>query len=256
MVGSVLFEQTAVAMSYTLIIIALWISAATTLKLMVRLYQAQAWMLTVVVLVTALEPGRKPVALGLLAMLPATLAIVVPPLLARASLASGPRLRWPSRNPREMIRWIAQQREAPRNAELTWLQQGRSRLPGSVSAAIDMSLIAVAVLIAYRLANGASTALEAEVVPSLAVAIALLLQGLFTMTNKKDIISQIIGLLVVEHGLFLAAVRVAPPALAYLFVLSLFFYVLVTLTILLWILPELHRASESMEVSGNTELKG
>jgi hypothetical protein len=30
----------------------------------------------------------------------------------------------------------------------------------------------------------------------------------------------------------------------------------VTLTILLWILPELHRTSKSIEVAGNAELKG
>jgi hydrogenase-4 membrane subunit HyfE len=76
------------------------------------------------------------------------------------------------------------------------------------------------------------------------------------MSNKRDIVAQVIGLLVMEHGLFLAAVRVAPPALATLFVVSLFCYVLVTLTILLWILPALHRASRSIQLSKHSQLRG
>jgi|HubBroStandDraft_1064217.scaffolds.fasta_scaffold104241_2 hydrogenase-4 membrane subunit HyfE len=251
---SSLLNQSALVMSYLLVIIALWISATRTLTSMVRLYQAQALVLTVVVLITAFEPGRRLLALGLVAILPFTLAVIVPPLLARATFDSTS-----SRSPAHGsgavgLRGIrAAQRQALDEAELTWLQHGGSRLPVSLSTAIDMFLIAVAVLVAYRLSGGAETT---SVAPSLAVSIALLLQGLFTMINKNDIVSQIIGLLVVDQGLFLAAVRVAPAALAVFFVLSLFLYVLVTLTILLWVLPGLHRTSASIEVAGNAELRG
>ena len=254
MIRSLLLEQFAVLGSYLLIIIALVISAATTLKHMVRLYQAQAGALTIIVILTALEPNRNPTALGLLALLPATLALIVPYLLARASLGPGWRNRGAVRD--AWHRRVTAQRLARAAAETIWLQKGKSRLPGSMSAVIDMSLIAIAVLVGYRLVHAVTPTLAPAIVPSLAVSIALLLQGLFTMINKKDIIGQIIGLLVVEHGLFLAAVRVAPPALAPLFVLSLFFYMLVTLTILLWILPQLYRLSHSLEVGGNAELKG
>jgi hydrogenase-4 membrane subunit HyfE len=81
-----LLDQFAVAMSYLLIIIALGISATRTLKLMVPLYQIQALVLTSVVLITAFEPGHSLLALGLLAILPLALAVMVPPLLARATL--------------------------------------------------------------------------------------------------------------------------------------------------------------------------
>jgi hydrogenase-4 membrane subunit HyfE len=237
-------------MSYTLIIVALWISAARTITLMVRLYQTQALFLTSVVLLTAFQPGRT-LALGLVAILPLTLALSVPPLLARATLhaTAAPSGKHTVREGLYLL--AAAQRRALREAQLSWLQNGGSRLPASVSAAIDMFLIATAVLVAYRLSgNGSATA----VAPSLAASIALLLQGLFTMINKNDIISQIIGLLVVDQGLFLAAVRVAPPAVASWFVGSLFFYVLVTLIILLWVLPGLQRTSTSIAVTGNAEL--
>src|SRR5690606_12287766 len=45
-------------LSYLLVIVALFISAASTLKLMVRLYRVQASLLTLIVVLTALEPGR------------------------------------------------------------------------------------------------------------------------------------------------------------------------------------------------------
>lgn len=237
-------DQSAFVTSYLLVIIALWISATRTLILMVRLYQAQALVLTIVVLITAFESRRTMLALGLVAILPLTLAAIVPPLLARATVDSGPT---------SLRGFSAAQRRALNEAEQIWLQHGGSRLPVSLSTAIDMFLIATAVLVAYRLGGGAELA---RVAPNLAVSLALLLQGLFTMINKNDIVSQIIGLLVVDQGLFLAAVRIAPPALADLFVLSLFLYVLVTLTILVWVLPGLHRTSSSIEVVDNAELRG
>jgi hydrogenase-4 membrane subunit HyfE len=245
-----LLDQSAAVMSYLLIIIALWISATRTLTLMVRLYQIQALVLTSVVLMTAFEPGRSVSALGLMAVLPLLLAILVPPLLANATLdATSTRPGGDEAG----LGWLRRLTAAQRKAQLIWLRHGGSRLPVALSAAIDMFLIATAVLVAYRLSGSDSAA---GVASALAVAIALLLQGLFTMINKNDIVSQIIGLLIVDHGLFLAAVRVAPPAYASLFVLSLFLYMLVTLIILLWVLPGLHRTSTSIEVAGNAELKG
>ncbi len=245
-----LLDQSAAVMSYVLIIIALWISATRTLTLMVRLYQIQALVLTSVVLMTAFEPGRSVIALGLMAVLPLLLAIMVPPLLARATLDTT--ATRPGRHAAGQG-WLHRLRATQRRAQLIWLRHGGSRLPVALSAAIDMFLIATAVLVAYRLSGSESAP---GVASALAVAIALLLQGLFTMINKNDIVSQIIGLLIMDHGLFLAAVRVAPAVLAPWFVLSLFLYMLVTLIILLWVLPGLHRTSASIHVADNTELKG
>ena len=231
-------------LSYLMVFVALAISAATTLTQMIRLYRSQAALLALVVLLTAFtaQPPRYPVAF--LAVLPAALALFIQHLLGRATLAEPP--------PEAVRAWTALS-EAAAEAEPTWLQHGRSRLSGAVSAGIDMALIAIAVLASYRLVG---TIVQDDARPSVAVSIALLLQGLFTMSNKRDIIAQIIGLLVMEHGLFLAAVQIVPGSLATTFVISLFFYVAITLTILVWILPVLHRSSKSMYLSANSRLRG
>jgi hydrogenase-4 membrane subunit HyfE len=262
MPDQVVIHQSAIMLSYVMVIMALLISASTTVKNMVAMYRWQAWVLTVIVLLTGLEPGRTGWALPLLAVLPASLAVLVPRLLARASLTSAvlapTSSARPNAGPRDRARAMrAALRAAPARADLIWLQHGQSRLSGGPSAGIDMVLIAASVLVSGRLLGheGGSTPLPGGI-PTLSVSMALLLQGLFTMGNKRDIIAQVIGLLVMEHGLFLAAVRIVPAALALLFVMSLFFYVLITLTILVWILPELHRASNSIEVSDNSRLRG
>jgi hydrogenase-4 membrane subunit HyfE len=265
--GGEVIQQLTTTMSFVMVIMALIIAVSTTLKRMVDMYRAQAWVLTAIVLLTGLEPGRIGIAVAfLLALLPASLAVFAPWLLARASLTAAerrPAVPPGGRQvpPRVAAVW-ADLRGAPARAQLVWLQHGRSRVRGALSPVIDVALIVYAVLVTSRLApvGGGNVMTGAGVaqrqVTTLAVSMALLLQGLFTMANKRDIIAQVIGLLVMEHGLFLAAVRIAPAELALLFVMSLYFYILITLTILVWILPALHRASASIEVADNTRLRG
>lgn len=94
---------------------------------------------------------------------------------------------------------------------------------------------------------------------SLAVAVTLLLLGIYTMITRQDLISQVIGLLVMDHGLFLAAMRVVPTDLLVLipaFAVSLVLYILITVLILIVLLPQLQQASNTLEVSEQSELKG
>ena len=77
------------------------------------------------------------------------------------------------------------------------------------------------------------------------------------MGRKQDIISQNMGLLVMEHGLFLAAIKfIAIPSVSFAFIVSLFLYIFITLTILVFLLPELHQESRSIQVTDQVELKG
>lgn len=243
-------------LSYLMVLVALTISAATTLTQMILLYRMQAALLALVVLLTAFtgHPARYPVAF--VAVLPAALALFIQHLLGRATLAEPADQddAGAPRGSRARLRraWHGLS-GAPDKAEPTWLQHGRSRRSGAVSAGIDIALIALAMLAAYRLVG---LAVPAHARPSVAVSIAPLPPGLSTMSNKQDIIAQTIGLLVMEHGLFLAAVQVVPPTLATAFVVSLFCYVAITLTILVWILPVLHRSSRSIDVSVNRRLEG
>ncbi len=92
---------------------------------------------------------------------------------------------------------------------------------------------------------------------SLAVSMTLLMLGIFTMISREDIISQIIGLLVMDHGLFLATVRVIThPQAIPIFVIGLFLYILITLVILVFLLPELHAKSATIQVAEQDELQG
>ena len=103
------------------------------------------------------------------------------------------------------------------------------------------------------LANFISTGAE----QSLAVALSLLLLGIFMIISRQDLISQIIGLLVTDHGLFLAATRLlSKPPLVIPLVISLFLYILITLVILTVLLPDLRKTSRTLEVGDQTELKG
>lgn len=240
-------------LAYAMVLVALGISASSTLHQMVALYRVQATILTVVVV---LRSVAEPVVL-LLALVPATLALLAPALLARASLNTRSRAPdTPGRSGWQHRAWqtLWSLRHARSRAEPIWLGHGRSRLEGGRAAAIDVAVLAAAVLVAGRIVNdsdgGPATAAQYT------VPLALLAQGMFTMINKQDIIAQVVGLLVIDHALLLAAVLLAPTGLAATVVLGLLFYVVVTLTILVWMLPALHRASGSIEVAAHTVLTG
>lgn len=240
-----------------MVVIALAISASATIAQMIRLYRVQAWVLAAIVI---LAPWQGIPANLLLALVPIFLAQTVRPLLGRASLGSpaplpeGEVSRAPSLR-RDLVAFWSSLRGSDRRAEPIWLQHGKSRLGPVVSTSLDLTLIVAAFVLAYLLAGPEARQVDPV---SLAVALALLLQGLFTMTNKRDIIAQIIGLLVAEHGLFLAAVKIrtATSSTAHDFVISLFFYLIITLTILVWVLPGLHAASGSIEVDAQRRLEG
>ena len=80
------------------------------------------------------------------------------------------------------------------------------------------------------------------------------------MVIRHDIISQVIGLLVMDHGLYLAVVKiVAVPVPATFFVISLYFYTLITLVILLVLVPQMRRRTNTIdldEIAHNSTLEG
>jgi len=256
-------------LSFVMLIVTLAISASTTINRMVFFYQWQARVLAAIVLFTADEHAPFNVPLAAVAILPMFLALTIQPFLSRATLSHPTsQQNLPSRKiafPKLWVKtfwswlnttWNNSQfhRLAP-EVQLIWLQHGRSQLGQIISIGIDMTLTVVAFIVAYRLVGrGQQGLIDTN---SLAVSIALLLLGLFTMINKQDIIAQVIGLLVMEHGLFLAAIKtIAFSTLAIVFIISLFFYTIITLVILLWLLPALHHISNSIELEEQNHLKG
>ncbi len=224
-----------------ILFIAVHISASTVLKTMIERYKQQAFVLAAFVIFTALTSASW--AIGAVALLPFLMGVSIKPILARATLVTSEPLEL------DVRKWLGFVEEA----ELTWLEHGRLRLPAGYSFILDATLTTLAFVIAYNLGS----ALESIEKISLAVSLALLMLGLFVMINNQDLLAQVIGLLVSEHGLFLAAIRVVrQKQLAIVLAVSLFFYLALTLTILLWVLPSLRKMSKSLEIKDQTQLKG
>jgi hydrogenase-4 membrane subunit HyfE len=118
----------------------------------------------------------------------------------------------------------------------------------------------LAFFISFRLipSGGDGAGFQQPIDPfSLTISLALLLIGLYTMIVKTDIISQVIGLLVIEHGMFLAAIKVITiPGLTIIFVVSMVTYIFITLLILGYLLPHLREAFNSIEIDKINQLKG
>jgi hypothetical protein len=65
------------------------------------------------------------------------------------------------------------------------------------------------------------------------------------------------GLLIMEHGMFLAAIRLNTSSyVTVFFLIGLFLYIFITLTLLIFLLPDLHRISGTIEIDQQEQLKG
>jgi hydrogenase-4 membrane subunit HyfE len=241
------------ALSFVMLILAFRITTAQTVYYMIPLYRFQSWFLALVTLLVALTPTEERnlphLIVGPFVVIPLILAYVIEPLLAQATAQEDVTVQ--QRFRRLLTREDRQ--EARRLALPVWLQ---SR-PAQRGALLTLSIDLVVILLAYAIAFG----LLGETYPvqanSLAISIALLLLGLSAMTNKQDIISQVMGLLVMEHGMFLAGINViAIPPVTAIIVFGLMVYIIVTLIILVVLLPELHRLSDSIEIEDQEQLKG
>jgi hydrogenase-4 membrane subunit HyfE len=247
-------------LALVMVVMALGIVSVGAIQHMIHLYRLQSLLLALLTMLIAFAPGQADLStrilLGAFAVLiPGMLAYIIEPLLAQATV---PRpAPWTQRLGRPFLRFFsrrlrAESQQAIREALPVWLEHRLSPSRQRTSAAISLVLTAIAYVVAFMLLTD-----EPSRAWDLAVAITLLTLGMFTTINRQDLISQILGLLVVDHGLFLAAVRViAIPTLISIFVLSLFPYILITLVILVILLPELHAASETIEVADQKELRG
>jgi len=240
---------------FAILIITLLTSASTNIKRMIQLYQLQAILTASVALLNALSPTKIP--LLTVIIIPVSLVYLIPLLLGRATLRD---LHVPSQSEATPppSRW-----KPVKSPQSNWLKHGRSRYSPLVTTAIDTILVVIAFLTAFQIkqSSGAQSRFDAIQQPidtySLAISFTLLLIGLFTMINKQDIIAQIIGLLVMDQGLYLAAIKIITiQSLSISVAFSLYIYILFTMFILAWLLPTLHSTSETIELDGQKELKG
>lgn len=94
----------------------------------------------------------------------------------------------------------------------------------------------------------------------ISVSLLLHLAGLYNTLSRKDVISQMIGVLTMDQGMLLAIVKIVSiPVPATLFVIAVYFYTLITLILLFLIVPSLRRVRESInldEIAAQSDLKG
>lgn len=243
-----------------MVLLALGIVSVGAIQGMVRLYRIQSLVLAAITGLVAFElseaaPITRVFLVAFAILIPVMLAYAIESMLAQATVPT--RMPWLARLGHPFLRAVSPRfrEEAARSireALPVWLEHGLSSRRQKTSAATSLLLTAVAYVVAFNLLPG-----QANRAQGLAVSMTLLMLGIFTMINREDLISQIMGLLVMDHGLFLAAVRViARPALISWFVVSLFLYILITLVILVVLLPELHDLAASIEVADQKELRG
>ncbi len=89
---------------------------------------------------------------------------------------------------------------------------------------------------------------------TLAVAIALFLIGFFTMLNRRKALTQVLGLLSLENGLFLAAISLT-YGMPLVVELGIFFDVLVAVMVLGILVFRIREAFDSMDVSKLRKLR-
>lgn len=90
---------------------------------------------------------------------------------------------------------------------------------------------------------------------TLAVAIALFLIGFFTVLNRRKALTQVLGLLFLENGLFLAAISLT-YGMPLLVELGIFFDALVAVMVLGVLVFRISEAFDSMDVSKLRRLRG
>ena len=300
----------------TLLLTAFLITLNRSISNIITIYQIQSVLLA---LVTALQSyDQSNWVILLIIFLPLLLALVIRPLLARATLlptTNMPLWGWlwgwlryqlPLLRPhRADDPGVAYAKQLQRDAAQEWLrpQHAFSARGGDIFSFVLMLLVALLiasqitlgnkpaptdikvylpVAIASQITSGGKpeptdTMVYLPVVMVLQITLGdkpanvadqiglltsllLALSGLYNMVIKQDIISQVIGLLMMDHGLYLAVVKIVPvPYPATFFVIALYFYTLITVFILVILLPRVCDAVKSIDltdVRARSDLKG
>ena len=157
------------------------------------------------------------------------------------------------KNPQFARQSMQQSRSWLEEAQKYWLIYGETRAGSVLSLAASGAFIGLSYLVAIRV-QLPSLAPEAHV--GLGAAISLLLIGLFAMINEKELPSQVVGLLIMENGLFLAsAIFITNPGflLSFWFSMATFFFI--TFFILWRFVPGVHSVSHSEQIGDQDSLK-
>ena len=100
------------------------------------------------------------------------------------------------------------------------------------------------------------TSLERLGSNTLAVALTLLLTGIFLMINRRKAITQVLALLTTENGVMLAAIALTTYGMPLVVEMAIFFDVVVGVMVLGLLVFRIRESFDSMDVSKLNELKG
>lgn len=228
------------------LITTLLITTTPSIKLIIRYYRLQSFILAVIPLFTTLSKTVMPqgiswVETGLsilfITLLPLLLGLFIKYFLERATIGlpiNWKRLRLtPSEKSHAERIW--QERELPRKVFKEFFVFG--------------SLVALSAWISFQVIQTKPSFGVPEQI-GLMVSLSLYLAGLYNTFVKGDIISQVIGLLTMDQGLILAAIKIVKfPSPAALFMVGLYFYTLITLVILLVMFPKVQSFAKSIELN-------
>jgi hydrogenase-4 membrane subunit HyfE len=237
-----------------LLLTAFLITAHGAVKGAILYYRIQSILLAAItgfaVFKKLLEEGQEPyfvvILIGFFVFLPLALFFSIEWLLARATIKTSEKL-------------LGLNKTQHSTAERAWLRQ-ISEIP-PVTVALFLGLITLAVAVAFGaipLAHNNQFDLPKRI--GLVVSLSLFLTGLLNTATKTDLISQVIGLLTMDHGLYLAVVKIVNiPFPATLFILALYFYTFITIAIIFFIVPQVRYETGSIdlnEIAGSSDLEG
>lgn len=233
-----------------LLITTLLISTSSSVVRIIHSYQMQSYILafitgSTVAIVFYKDPRVSSfVMIFAIIILPIGLALLIEFILAHATLGSTQKRLALTLNERQEAQYIWRRNETSTSIRIR-------------ETIVFGGLVTLAFLVAFHLV---SDTFQTPQRLGLMVSLTLYLVGLYNMIIKKDIISQIIGLLIMDHGLYLAVVKiVAIPLPASYFVIGLVFYTFITIFILIIVLPELRHRTNSInlvEITQTSDLIG
>lgn len=236
-------------MEIFLLFITMFITTTPIIDQMITYYRVQSGLVAVITSLAVIFNPQGSVSIAILiAILPGSLALFIRPILARVTVQS----------PLADLFHPEKRSILQTNAKQVWLshQTQSTRQPGWQQITAMLLLVSLSFLIASKIkSDNPDTSIQI----GLAVSLALHLVGLYTMITRQDIISQIVGLLVMDHGIYLAVVKIVAIKEVGIFVLGLYFYTLITLFILFFLLPTVREKTAGIDLSTITDsskLKG
>jgi hydrogenase-4 membrane subunit HyfE len=226
-----LMDLTTISLTDILVLITLiptGFMLAVSVDLQIRLYQGMSGLLAVLTIWTAVTNQSVPAAL--LAMVPVGMAIFVSPILKYiAGKTSVTTIMIP---------------------DVVTYTTVRQRI---LCFGVGWGLVVLTFWAIFTLLTGVNNVDTLRLCTSLT----MVLVGVFSWIVRKDLLSQAIGLLVMDHGLFLMAESIIlRVSTSFALIISLFIYLSVPLTCLLFVMPRLRQMPGGLQVDKHRKLRG